>query len=193
MYRTREMSKVEIGRQVFTCPMPVVLIGTMVGDRANFMTVGWASRANHDPPMVMLGIHRSHLTPRGIVENGEFSLNVPSSGMMTEVDYCGLVSGEKVDKSTIFNTFRGRLERAPMIDDCPLTMECELRHVIDLPTNHVVIGEIVAAYADERCLVDGKLDPVALDPLLLTMPDNSYWRMGERMGRAWSEGRRHEG
>jgi hypothetical protein len=36
---------------------------------------------------------------------------------------------------------------------------------------------------------DGKIDMAKMDPLLLTMPDNNYWKVGEKAGNAWSIGR----
>ena len=46
--------------------------------------------------------------------------------MISETDYCGLVSGRKTDKSNIFNVFYGELETAPMIMECPVSIECKL-------------------------------------------------------------------
>jgi len=33
------------------------------------------------------------------------------------------------------------------------------------------------------------VDPLKLRPFMLTMPDNSYWTLGERVGEAWSMGK----
>jgi hypothetical protein len=41
------MEKQQIGSNFFI-PMPVVLVGTQVKGRANFMTVGWCARAIKD-------------------------------------------------------------------------------------------------------------------------------------------------
>ena len=76
-----------------------------------------------------------------------------------------------------------------MIAACPLALECRLVHTVDLPTNHLFIGEIVGAYCDEELVTDGRPDIRKIDPLLLTMLDNSYWSMGDRVGTAWSIGR----
>jgi flavin reductase (DIM6/NTAB) family NADH-FMN oxidoreductase RutF len=138
--------------------------------------------------MILCGINRSHYTTAGIMETGTFSVSIPSSGLIEKTDYCGLVSGEKVDKSGVFDVFYGKLGTAPMIRECPVTLECRLVQTVDLPTNHIFIGEIAGAYADERVMKDGKPDFRAVDPLFLTMPDNSYWKLGEYAGKAWSIG-----
>ena len=184
------MDKVEIGANVFICPMTVTLVGTTVAGRANFMAVGWISRVNASPPMLAIGINKKHYTAEGIKENKAFSINFPKTEMIEKVDYCGLVSGRNEDKSGTFELFYGRLGSAPMIKDCPLCIECRLHDTVELPTNDLFIGGIAGAYTDERYLTDGKLDPRKIDPLMLTMPDNSYWTLGEKVGNAWSDGRR---
>jgi flavin reductase (DIM6/NTAB) family NADH-FMN oxidoreductase RutF len=60
---------------------------------------------------------------------------------------------------------------------------------VELPTNILYIGEIVASFADERCMTEGKLDIRKLNPLLLTMPDNRYWTVGAFAGDAWEAGK----
>jgi flavin reductase (DIM6/NTAB) family NADH-FMN oxidoreductase RutF len=172
----------------FFIPMPVVLVGTQVTGKANFMTVGWCSRANANPPMISCGINKLHFTPEGIRENRTFSVNIPSLSLLEKTDYCGLVSGAKVDKSKVFEVFYGTLKTAPMIRECPVTMECRLVQAIDLPTNTLFIGEIVGAYADGEIWKDGKPDFGFINPLLLTMPDNTYWTLGKAVGKAWNAG-----
>jgi flavin reductase (DIM6/NTAB) family NADH-FMN oxidoreductase RutF len=105
-----------------------------------------------------------------------------------KTDYCGLVSGAKVDKSGVFSVFYGNLKTAPMIRECPVTLECRLVQSLPLPTNTLYIGEIAGAWADPRVIKDGKPDFPALDPLLLTMPDNTYRTLGSEAGKAWSAG-----
>ena len=97
----------------FFIPMPVVLVGTQVMGKDNFMTVGWCARANANPPMIACGIGNHHYTPKGIMENKTFSVNIPSSDLIEKTDYCGIVSGEKTDKSKVFEVFYGRSRPPP--------------------------------------------------------------------------------
>jgi flavin reductase (DIM6/NTAB) family NADH-FMN oxidoreductase RutF len=173
----------------FFIPMPVVLVGTQVEGRANFMAVGWCARVNGNPPMIACGIAKNHYTPKGMEESKTFSVNIPSSDLLEKTDYCGMVSGAKTDKSEVFTVFYGSLETAPMIKECPVCLECRLVQTVDLPTHNLYIGEIVGAYADERVTKDGKPDFPAIDPLFLTMPDNRYWSLGKCAGDAWSAGK----
>jgi flavin reductase (DIM6/NTAB) family NADH-FMN oxidoreductase RutF len=153
------------------------------------MTVGWCARANANPPMIACGIGNHHYTPKGIAETKTFSVNLPSAGLLERTDYCGLVSGEKVDKSKVFDVFYGSLRTAPMIKECPISLECRLVRTVPLPTNSLYIGEIVGAYADGTVIRDGNPDFPLIDPLFLTMPDNRYWTLGKHVGDAWSAGK----
>jgi flavin reductase (DIM6/NTAB) family NADH-FMN oxidoreductase RutF len=184
------MDKVSIGNNAFIFPMPVVLLGTQAMGKANFMAVGWVTRVNGSPPLIAAGIGKSKYTPPFIVENGTFSICLPSEDLREKTDYCGIVSGEKADKSQLFDVFYGKLETAPMIRECPICLECRLVKAIELPTHDVFIGEIMASYADADCLTDGKPDFAKVRPLLLTMPDNGYWALGDRVGKAWSDGKK---
>lgn len=44
--------------------------------------------------------------------------NIPSSGTVEKTDYCGTVSGNKVDKSEFFKSFYDEAGNAPMIKEC---------------------------------------------------------------------------
>jgi flavin reductase (DIM6/NTAB) family NADH-FMN oxidoreductase RutF len=182
------MNKVQIGQNFFI-PMPVVLVGTQVNGTDNFMTVGWCSRANANPPMILCGIGNHHYTAKGISDTNTFSVNLPSSDLLVKTDYCGLVSGEKTDKSHVFDVFYGSLKTAPMIRECPVSLECKLVQTVPLPTNTLFIGEITGVYADGRVIKNGKPDFPDIDPLFLTMPDNRYWTLGKYTGDAWSAGK----
>jgi flavin reductase (DIM6/NTAB) family NADH-FMN oxidoreductase RutF len=121
--------------------------------------------------------YKAHYTNAGITENGTFSVNIPSVHMAEKVDYCGLVSGRRVDKSALFETFYGKLKTAPMIRECPFSAECRLIQTVELPMEQLFVGEIVAAYSEDRYLTAGTPDMAKMNPLL---PDSigwaAYWR-----------------
>jgi flavin reductase (DIM6/NTAB) family NADH-FMN oxidoreductase RutF len=184
------MAKITLGPNIFIYPMPVTLVGANVAGKANFLAVGWVTRANLNPPLLLVALNKAHYTPLGIRENQNFSVNFPGADLMAETDYCGLVSGRKTDKSGIFTVFYGELKTAPMIQECPLCLECRLYEIVSLPSNDLFIGEIVAGYSEARYLTDGKPDLKKMNPLVLSMPDNNYWTVGPAVGKAWSAGQK---
>ena len=180
--------KKELGPRNCLYPMPTTLIGALVGGKPNYITI--AHVGIMDPGTVSLGMNKTHHTNAGITQNGTFSVNIPDEKMVEKTDYCGLVSGKKTDKSALFKTFYGKLKTAPMIEECPVTMECRLVKTVDFPSHDIFMGEVVSAYCDESVLTDGVLDFDKMRPLLFTMGDRGYWSMGKRVADAWSAGKK---
>ena len=172
-------------------PMPTTLVGATVNGKPNFLTIAHVGILNHGTPQYLsIGLGKIHYSNAGILENRTFSICMPSEDLMVETDYCGIMTGKKTDKATLFDVFYGELETAPMIEDCPLCLECRLQDIYEFPTNNLFIGEIVAAYTEEGYLTDDKPDIHKMNPLVLTMPDNNYWTVGKHAGKAWSAGKK---
>lgn len=183
------MNKIKIDSSAaFLYPMPIVLAGSVVDGKANFMAVGWVSRVNFKPPLFAIALGPHH-TNKGIDENKEFSINIPDVSLMERTDYCGLVSGSKTDKSEVFDIFYGELENAPLIKECPICISCILYDAVKLPSNTLYIGEPKEVFTEEKYITDNKLDIKKINPFTLTMPDNHYWSVGENLGKAWDIGK----
>jgi len=183
------MDKIKLGADTFLYPMPVSLVGANVGGRPNFLTVAFCGIMNPHPPVIYVALNKAHYTNAGIKESGTFSVNLPSAEMVRITDYCGMISGKAADKSKHFSVFYGELGSAPMIADCPLNMECRLLQVLDFKIDEVFIGEIWQSYSEESFLVEGLPDPRKMDLMAFSLHDNHYWRLGEKLGRAWSIGK----
>jgi flavin reductase (DIM6/NTAB) family NADH-FMN oxidoreductase RutF len=179
--------KKELGPRLCLYPLPVVLVGATVEGRPNLATVAHVGVI--DLSHLSISLNRVHYTNAGIRANGCFSVNLPSQEMVIETDFCGLASGRKVDKASRFPLFYGQLEQAPMVEGCPLNMECRLVQTLEMPNHDVFIGEVVNAWCDEDCLDGEKVDYEALRPILFTMDDKGYRRLGERFADAWSAGK----
>ncbi len=184
------MAKIEIKPERIYYPMCCSLVGAHVGGKPNYLTVAWFSMVNPNPPYVMVAMNKVHHTNIGIKENGTFSVNIPSAEMAEVTDYCGLVSGNKYDKSKVFETFYGKLKTAPMIKECPFNAECKLIQTVDLPKEELFIGEIIGMYTEERYLTDGLPDIRKINPILLQWPPKKYVTIGADVGPAWEMGKK---
>jgi flavin reductase (DIM6/NTAB) family NADH-FMN oxidoreductase RutF len=185
------MEKVKISSQAFPYPMPMTIVSAVVAGKVNHMAVAWVTRVNNQPPLLGVALGRHHHTNKGIRETGEFGVSIPSAAMLAAVDYAGLASGAKIDKSSLFAIFYGSLARAPLIKECPVNIACRLVQTIEFPTNELFVGEIVEAYCGKEFVTKGIPDPEKLTAYSLTMPDNRYWALGRFLGRAWSIGKDH--
>ena len=168
-------------------PTPTVLVGATVDGKPNFITIAHVGIMTHSH--ISLGMGKGHHTNAGIKENKTFSVCMPSEDLVVETDYCGIMSGKKTDKATVFDIFYGELKTAPMIQQCKVCMECRLDRTIDFPTHDVFVGEIVQTYADESVLSDGKVDVSKLKPLLFDMNSRKYWSMGDEIAKCWNVGK----
>ena len=185
------MAKQNISEQIFAF-VPITtqtILGSQVDGKANFMAFAWLTRCNFKPAMIAIAVNQANQTSAGILDNGEFSINVPSSDMVEITDYTGLVSAKKTDKSELFRIFYGQLKAAPLIEECPLNVECRVVEKVQLPTNYLFVGEIVGVHAEESLLTDGHPDPEKIKPFVLSMPDNRFWELGDCVGRAWHDGK----
>ena len=183
------MDKISIGAKPFLYPMPTVLVGANVSGKPNYMTVGWAGVVNMTPPMISVSIGHGRYTLKGIHENNAFSVNIPSAVQVVPTDYCGIVSGETVDKSAVFESFYGQLKTAPMIKDCPMNIECKVNRFIDLGSHEMVLGDVIDVLVDLKCTHNGVPDMKLIDPLVFAYPQMDYYRLGNQAGKAFSSGK----
>ena len=187
------MKKTTIGPMTLLYPKPTLLIGANVNGKPNFMTAAWAGIANRTPPMLSVAIRRERYTYQGIEENQTFSVNIPSEDMVTETDYCGLVSGMKHDKVAAcgFTVFYAKLKTAPLIEQCPVNLECRLAQKVDLKTHVLCIGQIEEVHINDDCLTNGKPDVEKVRPLVFTSGvEYAYFRLGARLAPGFQVGKK---
>ncbi len=172
-------------------PLPTLLIGAIVDGKPNVMTAVYGGLANGKPPMLSVGIVRTRYTWNSISVGAPFSVNIPSAAQAREVDYCGLESGASTDKIARcgFTVFYGDFISAPMIEECPVNLECVAAHILDFEMHSLVVADIKQTHVSEDCLTDGVLDPMKVDPIVfLTAPARKYARVGEFIGDAFKIG-----
>lgn len=179
--------KVELGPKNCLYPLPTVLVGALVNGKPNYLAIAHVGIMDHDS--ISLGMNKTHYTNIGIKANKTFSINIPSTKMVKETDYCGLVTGKDQNKADLFKTFYGKLETAPMIEECSVNMECELIQTVDFPSHDIFIGKVVATHCDQSVLTNGAVDLEKLQPILFAMNDRSYYSVGKKLAKAWSIGK----
>ena len=162
------MVKKNIGKKFDIYPMPVVIVGTVTDEKPNFMTVAWITKLSPDPSLLGISVGAGQHSAKGIQQTGQFSVNFPSVEEMELADYCGLVHGNVEDKSAHVDVFRGSLEHAPMVRQCPLNLECRLKQTVELRKTvllHRRSGQRLRqrAYPDRRPGRSGQVPPLRAD------------------------------
>jgi len=186
------MKKVAMGPRTLIYPMPATLVGANVNGKPNFMTVAWCGIANSEPPMVSVALRHNRYTLKGIRDKLTFSVNIPSCDLVKETDYCGITAGSKVNKTEVchFKVFYGKLSDAPLIEQCPINLECKVVHILDLGSHTLVIGRIEETYVSENCLTEGKPDVNKIEPLAyIPSTTQQYQALGEVVAKAFSIGK----
>ncbi len=182
-----------MGKIPLVYPIPIVLAGAEVQGRANFATLGDCGIMGINPPLVYVSLHRDHYTTRGIEEHRVYSINIPPTSLLAATDYCGIVTGEEVDKSGLFEVFYGELGTAPMIAECRVNLECRVIESLGIEQRRIYVGEVVQVYVDEEYVVEEEgrrsmVEMTELDPIIYGL-DNRYYRVGEMIGTGYAEGR----
>jgi flavin reductase (DIM6/NTAB) family NADH-FMN oxidoreductase RutF len=197
--------KTKLGPVQLLYPIPIVLVGAMVNGRPNFETIGQVAIMGVRPAFVCISSSRDHHTNAGIIEHAAFSINMPTTEMLSQVDYCGMVSGRDVDKSALFDVFPSDSLGVPMIRECPLNLECQVIHEFSVEHRQMFIARVVETYVNSGLVqlkapgnpgeAGGRavLAPLTdFDPIIYAL-DNKYYRIGDVIGQGYHEGKKIQG
>jgi flavin reductase (DIM6/NTAB) family NADH-FMN oxidoreductase RutF len=174
-------------------PMPTALVVGGSIDEADTLAVAWINIASSTPPTVVMGLRKTRRTLELIRTNGgDFTVNIPDSSLVAQVDYCGIVSGHKTDKfaATGLTLVPAAVVSAPIIDECPYNIECRTSHEVEIGEYIVVFGEIIECQADPRIIVPdtNNIDMDKLDPIAYIAGAREYRRLGTKIADAYSIG-----
>jgi flavin reductase (DIM6/NTAB) family NADH-FMN oxidoreductase RutF len=189
-------NKVKFGQIPLIYPIPITLIGSLVEGKPNFETIGDVGIIGIKPPLVYISSSQDHYTNLGILENDTFSINFPSTSLLKKTDYSETVSGRDVDKSGLFNVFFGDLKTAPMIQECPVNIECKVVKEFSIKHRQVFIGDVIQTYVNEEFVIDDEgrqriADMSKLDPIIYAL-DNRYYNIGKPIGTGYQESKQFQ-
>ena len=169
-----------IGSKLALYPMPLLVIGTMVEGKVNWLLAGHSGIIGHD--RVMVSLAKLHYTNKGIKETKTLSINIVDESMLKKADYVGSVSGSKVDKSNVFEYHIGD-SGAPIINDAPVVMECQVEENYETDTFDNFICKNANTYVQEENLDENnKIDYTKFSPVLFEFPKYTYLKTGETIG-----------
>jgi len=167
-------------------PTPVVLVTCVDGKgRPNIITLAWAGVVNSEPPMIGISIRPDRYSHGCIKGIREFVVNLPSEEMVRGVDACGVVSGRETDKFDLtgWKAVPADKVKAPLIDECPVQMECEVKQIISLGSHDLFLGEIIALHVKEEVQEEkGRIDILKALPLAYCPGAREYWSLGKPLG-----------
>ena len=173
-------------------PTPVLIVAAYGEDeKVNAMNAAWGMICGMDK--IALFIDEDHKTTRNLLKTKAFTVAIADKAHMDVADFFGIATGNKMDdkfERTGYHAIKSEFVNAPVIDEFPFVMECELAEVVDTDNMYAIVGKIVNSKADEEVLGDnGKVDPEKLNALIFDQFQSGYYVSGEKAGRAWNAGK----
>ena len=171
-------------------PMPVLMIATYNEDGTiDVMNAAWGTMVDRD--VVALNLTETHKTVKNIKARKAFSVSIADAKHVVEADYFGVASGnntpDKFETSQLTAT-KSDIVDAPIINEFPLCMECELIEYQDDTYGLGVIGKVVNVTADESVMKDDKVDITLVNAIAFDPYTHGYYRVSERVGEAFKDG-----
>lgn len=184
--------KKSLGPLTLAYPLPAFLVGTYDEQGTpNIMTAAWGGICSSEPPALAVSVRASRWTYAAINTRKAFTVSIPGAAMVAQTDYAGIVSGKTGDKFAACGLTATKAEfvDAPYVAQCPVVLELELLHTLDLGSHTQFIGKIIDVKADVACLGEnGKPVMEKIDPILYDAAARAYYRVGEEVAKAYSIG-----
>lgn len=183
--------KKDLGPMPALFPMPVLMIGTYSEEgKVDVMNAAWGQICDSDK--IFLSLTKTHKTVANLNVSKAFTVALADEAHMDVADYFGIASGNRVaDKfeRTGYHAVKSDKVNAPIIEEFPLTMECELLDIIEFHGVYGVVGQIVNVKANEEILDEnGKVSVEKMNALMFDQFQNGYYVVGRKAGQAWNAG-----
>lgn len=178
------MPKVKLPPSEALYPVPVVLVSCGDMNKANIITIAWCGVVCSNPPLISISVRPQRFSHDMISRGGDFVVNIPTEGLLKKADFCGIVSGTATDKFKAcgFTKVPSTIVSSPLIEECPVNIECKVIKTLELGVHDMFIGEILAVHADKDVLdKDGRIDHKKTRPIVFN--HGEYWGLGKQIGR----------
>jgi len=164
-------------------PTPAALVTCGSCEHPNVLTIGWTGIICTRPPMTYISVRPERFSHDIIMESGEFVINLTTSAMCRETDFCGVKSGRDTDKLAAcgFHTIPGQQVAVPLIEECPVSLECRVTEANPLGSHTMFLAEIVGVDADER-FIDSKGKLNLQQCGLMAYAHGEYFALGRKLG-----------
>ncbi len=133
-------------------PLPVVLItcGDFEGEH-NVLTIAWTGIICTNPPLTYISVRPERFSYNLLKESGEFVINLPTAKICKAVDYCGVKSGRDEDKfiTQKLTPLKADFVKAPLIQECPVNIECKVLEIKELGSHHMFTAEIMGVHVED--------------------------------------------
>ena len=177
------MAKQHWKGSVLLAPVPPALVTCGTLKHPNVLTVAWTGVVSTHPPMTYVSIRPSRYSYSIIEQQKEFVINLTTSAMCRETDFCGVKSGRDVDKIAAcnFTLEPGQTVSTPSIEQCPVNLECKVTEAKAFGSHTMFLAEITGVNVSEQYLDSkGKLNLQQCG--LMAYAHGEYFALGRKLG-----------
>lgn len=177
------MSKTFWKGSALLAPVPAALVTCGTMENPNVLTVGWTGIVCTRPPMTYISVRPERFSHDIIAQSGEFVINLTTSSMCRETDYCGVKSGRDTNKFADcgFHILSAQKIAVPIIEECPVSLECMVCEKKPLGSHTMFLAEIVGIDVDDRYIDSkGKLNLQQCG--LAAYAHGEYFALGRKLG-----------
>ena len=184
--------KKDLGLVQAVYPMPVLMVAAYdANGKVNVMNVAWGQICDDDKIILFIGEGKK--TWLNIKESKAFTVALADADHIEAADFFGIASGNKIDdkfERTGLHAVKSDKVNAPIIEEFPVVMVCELLEFLHTDYVDGIVGKIVNVKAEESVLSEnGKVDPVKTKALMFDQFQHGYYLTGEKAGMAWNAGK----
>lgn len=164
-------------------PVPAALVTCGTPDKPNVLTIGWTGIVCTRPPMTYISVRPERFSHDIIMKSGEFAVNLTTSPMVKQVDFCGVKSGRDTDKFAVcgFTAVPSVKLSVPIIEECPVSLECRVTENRLLGSHTMFLAEIVGIDVDEK-YIDSKGGLNLQQCGLTAYAHGEYFSLGRKLG-----------
>ncbi len=183
--------KKDLGLVQAVYPMPVLMVAAYdENEKVNVMNVAWGQICDEDKIILFIGEGKK--TWLNIKASKAFTVSIADEAHVDVADFFGIASGNKIDdkfERTGYHAVKSDKVHAPVIEEFPVVMECELLEFLETEYVSGIVGRIINVKAEEKVLGEnGKVDPVKLKALIFDQFQHGYYVTGEKVAKAWNAG-----
>jgi len=177
------------GAKEMCYPMPVFIIGTYNEDGTpNAMNAAWGGVT--EEAELTICVEASHKTAKNIQARKAFTVSMGTAEQVVACDYVGIVSGNKEPnkfQKAGFHATKSSFVDAPLIDELPMALECEMLSYDEDSCR--LVGRVINVCVDDAYLdANGKVDVAKLRPITFDPVHHQYLVVGEKVGQAFCDG-----
>lgn len=177
------MDKVIWKGSTLLAPVPPALVSCGSMQQPNMLTIAWTGILSSQPPKTYISVRKERYSYELIQQSKEFIINLPTTAMVRNIDYCGVKSGRNENKFETTGLTPIAVEgfACPLVEESPVSLACRVTDVVPLGSHDMFIADIVSVHVTPELIdKDGRLRLAKAG--LCAYAHGEYFALGKKIG-----------